>query len=137
MLTGKQHQNKPLISITDGKKLGEIKDLYLGSDLKKVAAVFLGTEGLVRRKSLVIDRASIQVLGIDAWLVAGSDRVTELSALAEADTLVLVGDLKGREIQTEGGTKIGAVEDVMCLALHLAKFTSRDPWLNERRSRAP
>ena len=113
MLTAKQQQNKPLISITDGKKLGEIKDLYLDQGLKSVAAVFLGTEGLVRRKSLVLDRAAIQVLGTDAWLVADSDRVTELSTLAEANTLVLIGELKGRAIETEGGTKIGTVEDVI------------------------
>lgn len=113
MLTGKQHQNKLLISITDGKKLGEVKDLYLDGELKKVVAVFLGAEGLIKRKSRVIDRAAVQVLGVDAWLIADSDRVTELSALAEADTLVLIGELKGREIQTEGGTKIGTIEDVL------------------------
>jgi sporulation protein YlmC with PRC-barrel domain len=44
MHTSKQHQNKPLISITDGKKLGEIKDLYLDGALKRVVAVFLGTK---------------------------------------------------------------------------------------------
>jgi sporulation protein YlmC with PRC-barrel domain len=109
----KQHLNKPLFSIVDGKKLGEIKDLYLDGALNRVAAVFLGTEGLLRRKSLAIDRGSIQVLGVDTWLVIGSDRVTEFSSLADTNSLVLVSELKGREIQTEGGTKIGTVEDIV------------------------
>ncbi len=73
MITSKEHSGKPVISITDGKKLGEIKDLYLDQDMRQVAAVFLGKEGLISRKTLVIARSAVQVYGIDVWLVSGSD----------------------------------------------------------------
>ncbi len=41
MITAKEQSNKPLISITDGKKLGEIKGLYLDNDMRQVAGVRL------------------------------------------------------------------------------------------------
>ena len=107
------HQNKPLISVTDGKKVGEVKDVYLDKDLSKVVAVFLGKEGLINRKALVIDRANVQVFGVDVWLVSGSDKVTGAESLGGAESLMLVGDLRGREVQTGGGTKVGTIGDVV------------------------
>ena len=139
MITSKDHSNKPLISITDGKKLGEIKDLYLDQDMRKVAAVFLGKEGLISRKTLVIARSAVQVYGIDAWLVSGSDTVVGPEAVPESGTFTLVGDLRGRELQTEGGTKIGVIDHVILdnearvLGFGLGKVYSQGP-LAERKA---
>jgi uncharacterized protein YrrD len=113
MITSKDHSNKPLISITDGKKLGEIKGLYLDGDMRQVAGVFLGTEGFIKRKAQAIARADVQVYGMDAWLVAGSDKVMALEDNPDSASFTLASDLHGREVQTEGGTKLGVVEDVV------------------------
>jgi sporulation protein YlmC with PRC-barrel domain len=113
MLTAKSHTNKPLVSLTDGKIVGEIKDLYVDRDMRQVAAVHLGKEGLLKRKALMLARSAVQVYGVDVWLVAGSDKVAGPEDIADADTFVLVGDLRGREIQTEGGTKVGVLDDVV------------------------
>ena len=113
MLMFKDLSNKPLIGITDGKKLGEIKDLYLDQDMHQVAAVFLGKEGLVNRKTLVVPRSAVQVYGIDAWLTSGSAVVVEQDDLPDSGTFTLLGDLRGREIQSEGGTKVAEIEDVI------------------------
>jgi uncharacterized protein YrrD len=113
MITSKDQSNKPLISITDGKKLGEIKGLYLDGDMRQVAGVFLGTEGFVKRKAQIVARSDVQVYGIDAWLVTGSDKVMALADMPDSASFTLVSDLRGREIQTEGGTKLGTVEDVV------------------------
>ncbi|MBN1873563.1 MAG: PRC-barrel domain-containing protein [Anaerolineae bacterium] len=113
MATSKEHTGKLLISITDGKKLGEIKGLYLDPDARQVVGVFLGTEGLINRKTLAMPQSAVQLCGIDVWLVAGSDTVTTLDALPDSATFIQVSDLRGREVQTEGGTKIGVVEDVL------------------------
>lgn len=113
MITSKDHAGKPLISITDGKKLGEVKDLYLDQEMRQVTAVFLGKEGLISRKTLVIPRSSIQVYGIDAWLVSGSDTVVQPEDVPESGTFTLVGDLRGRELQTEGGTKVAVIDHVI------------------------
>ena len=113
MFASRELLNKPLISITDGRRLGEIKDLYLDADMRQVAAVFLGREGIVNRKTLALARGDVQLLGIDAWLVSGSDKVVEQEDLPAGSTLVLVGDVRGREIESAGGTKVGDVEDVL------------------------
>ena len=113
MMTSKEQSNKPLISISDGKKLGEIKDLYLDREMRQVAAVFLGKEGLINRKTLMIPRSAVQVCGIDAWLVSGSDIITGPEGVPESGTFTLIGDLRGRDLQTEGGTKIAVIDHVI------------------------
>ncbi len=113
MITSKQHQDKPLFSITDGKKLGDLKDLYLDASLHKVVAVFLGSEGLINRKLWVIERASIIVFGVDTWLVAGSDKVRELGSLSGSDSFVLASAVRGRDIYSEGQTKLASIDDIV------------------------
>lgn len=113
MKTSKDHSNKPLISITDGKKVGEIKDVYLDPEMRQVVAAFLGKEGLINRKALLIVRSAIRVYGVDVWLVADSNKIVKQDDLPDVEAFILAGDLRGREIQTEGGTKLGTIEDVI------------------------
>ena len=113
MPMAKSHTNKSLVSITDGKIVGEIKDLYIDRDMRQVAAIHLGKEGLIKRKALMLARSAVQVFGVDVWLVTGPDTISGVDAIPDADTFVQVGDLRGREIQTEGGTKVGVVDDVI------------------------
>lgn len=113
MGTSKEHANKALVSITDGRQVGEIKGLYLDPDMRQVAGVFLGTEGLFSRKALAIPRSAVQVYGIDVWLVSGPEVVMALEDIPDSATFTLAGDLRGREVQTEGGTKLAEVEDVL------------------------
>ena len=139
MITSKEHSNKPLVSITDGKELGEVKGLYLDLDMRQVAGVFLGTEGLINRKVLAIPRSAVQVYGIDVWLVSGPDTVTTLEDIPDSATFTLVSDLRGREVQTEGGTKLAEVEDVLLdgetrvLGFTLGKVYAEGP-LDERKT---
>jgi uncharacterized protein YrrD len=111
--TSKEQSGKPLISLTEGKDLGEIKGLYLDRDMRRLAAVFMGTEGIINRKPMAVAIDDIHIMGVDVWLVSQSDAVKPLDELADAISFVLVNDLRGREIQTEGGTKLGIVDDVI------------------------
>ena len=113
MITSKDHANKPLISITDGKQLGEIKGLYLDLEMRQVIAIHLGTEGIINRKVLAIPCAAVKVYGIDVWLVSGPAVISTLDEIPDSSTFTLVSNLRGREIQTEGGTKLGVVEDII------------------------
>lgn len=113
MLTGRQIEGKQLISLTDGKKVGEVKDLYLDEELNKIAGVFVGWEGLFNRKDFAVDRASIEVLGIDAWLVHDANVVLPPDEILNSARFVTLNNLRGREIVSEGGTPIGAVDDVL------------------------
>jgi hypothetical protein len=61
----------------------------------------------------MIPRSVVQIYGIDVLLVSGSDTVSGPEAIPESDTFTLVGDLRGRELQTEGGTKVGVIDHVI------------------------
>jgi len=56
MYTGKSLNNEALVSIKDGRKIGEIKDLYLDQDTREISALYVGKEGLLGRKAQVIER---------------------------------------------------------------------------------
>jgi len=116
MAATKEFQGKLLISATDGKKLGEVKDVYLDKDATNIIAVFLGKEGIINRRSLLIDIGKVQLFGVDAWLINGSDTVQNKEDVAGSADFLLASNVRGRGIQTEGGTKIGTVGDVLVSA---------------------
>ena len=113
MPTAKEHEHKLLISLSDGRKLGEVKDLYLDADITEVSGIYLGKEGLIHRKSLAIDEDHIQLYGVDVLLVSGSDIVSDPKYIPESQTFVLASEFWGRPIETDGGTKIGTVDDIV------------------------
>jgi hypothetical protein len=88
---------------------------------------------------LAIPRSAVQVYGIDVWLVSGPDTVTTLEDIPDSATFTLVSDLRGREVQTEGGTKLAEVEDVLLdgetrvLGFTLGKVYAEGP-LDERKT---
>ncbi len=112
MTQAKELTKKPLYRLSDGKKLGEIKDILLDGEVKRVAAVFLGKEGVFTRKTLIVLQDQVRVMGEDAWLTAGSSEVQDLKQLGGGEAFVLANDLRGRELQTARETKIGTVGDV-------------------------
>jgi uncharacterized protein YrrD len=113
MPTVKEHLNKPVISMTDGKKLGKIKDLYLDPKVTTVTAVSLGASGTLRHKQLMIDRAKVQTCGMDAWLVSGADVVVGPEHVVGSREFVRASELRGRQIRSEGGTEIATVDDII------------------------
>lgn len=113
MPTVREHVKKPVISTTDGKKLGKIKDLYLDAKVTRVTAVFLGGSGILRRKKLMIDRNKVQTCGMDAWLVASADVVVGPADIVGSREFVRASELRGRLILSEGGTEIATVDDVI------------------------
>jgi uncharacterized protein YrrD len=113
MRAGKDLIGKPIISITDGRLLGTVKDLYLNDQLYWLTGIHVGTEGLLKRKNYLIPRDSIVVFGIDAVLVKNSEVVTESKELVESETWPRLSKLKGRDVDTPGGTKVGTVGDII------------------------
>ncbi len=113
MARTKEFQGKLLVRLSDGKKLGEIKDVYLNQEATKVVAAYLGKSGIINRKSLAVDLAHIKLFGIDAWLTDSSDIVIAKDDVSGSDTFLLADSLRGREIQTDGGTKIGTIGDIL------------------------
>lgn len=139
MTATKEFQGKLLISATDGKKLGEVKDVYLDSTATKIVAVYLGKEGIINRRALLLDINKVQLFGVDAWLINGSDTVQNKGDVEGSAAFLLADDLRGRDIQTDGGTKIGTVGDVLVdsslkvLGFVLSKISVEGP-IAERRA---
>jgi uncharacterized protein YrrD len=102
MRLGKELIGKPVYSITDGRLLGQVKDLYLNQDLEQLVGLFMGQEGLFSRKTLLIPRRSISVLGTDAVLVKGADVIVDDSEEEEAQFWLRRETLQGREVDTPG-----------------------------------
>lgn len=113
MRLGKDLIGKPVYSMTDGRLLGSVKDVYLDKDLEMLVGVYLGSEGLIKRKSLLITRRNVMVFGIDAILAKASDVVTDDEEAKEAEHWLRREDLQKREIDTPGGTKVGSIGDIL------------------------
>lgn len=113
MRLGKDLIGKSIISVTDGRLLGVVKDLYINDQLYWLTGIHVGTEGILKRKTWLISRDSVVVFGIDAILVKNAEVVIEASELSESDAWLRLSKLKGRDVDTPGGTKVGAIGDIV------------------------
>lgn len=113
MRLGKDLIDKPIISITDGRLLGTVKDIYINDELYWLSGLFLKNEGMIRRKAYLIPREAVVVYGLDAILVNNSESVTTDKEYDDAEKWVRLEKLRGRPVDTPGGTKVGTVGDVM------------------------
>lgn len=113
MRLGKDLVGKQIISVTDGRSLGNVKDIYISSDLTDITGIYLGSEGLIKRKHFLITRSDVVVFGIDAILVRTSDVVAEENDMPESVAWVRLSKLNKREVDTPGGTKVASIGDIM------------------------
>jgi uncharacterized protein YrrD len=113
MRIGKDFIGKPIYSLTDGKLLGEVKDIYLDKSLDGIMGVFVGKEGLFSRKERLIKRESVHVFGLDAILVKNSEVVLDSSQYAPASEWVRRESIQNRDVDTPGGTKVGRLGDII------------------------
>jgi sporulation protein YlmC with PRC-barrel domain len=112
MRLGKDLLNKPIFSMTDGRNLGSVKDIYLNNDLTQITGIFTGQEGMIRRKSYLIPRESVVVFGLDAVLVKNPDVIVEETEQNAAEWTRL-SKLRGRGVDTPNGTKVANIGDIV------------------------
>lgn len=113
MRLGKDLVGKQIISVTDGRSLGNAKDIYISSDLTDITGIYLGSEGLIKRKHFLITRENVVVFGIDAILVRTSEVVVEENDLPESVAWVRLSKLSKRDVDTPGGTKVASIGDII------------------------
>ncbi|MCB8939158.1 MAG: PRC-barrel domain-containing protein [Ardenticatenaceae bacterium] len=113
MRLGKDLVGKQIISVTDGRSLGNTKDIYLNNALTEITGIYLGSEGLIKRKHFLITRTDVVVFGLDAILVRSSEVIAEENSLPESVAWVRLSKLNKREIDTPGGTKVGTIGDII------------------------
>lgn len=113
MRLGKDLVGKQIISVTDGRSLGNAKDIYISNDLTDITGIYLGSEGLIKRKHFLITRENVVVFGIDAILVRTSEVVVEENAQPESVAWIRLSKLNKREVDTPGGTKVATIGDII------------------------
>lgn len=113
MRLGKDLNDKLVISVTDGRLLGKVKDLYIDVTLNELTGINLGSEGMLRRKAILIPRDDVVVFGVDAILVKNADVVTDDQEHDVAREWSRMSKVKGREVHTPGGTRLGSIGDVL------------------------
>ena len=113
MTTVKDHLNKDVITTSDGKNLGKIKEIYFDSRVKRVTAISLGSHGIIHRKHPMIERAKVKMYGIDTLTVLREEDVVEQKSLDDFNEFVPASELKGRQIISEGGTEIATIDSVI------------------------
>jgi uncharacterized protein YrrD len=113
MQSAKDLIGKPVISVSDGRQLGTVKDLYLDDYLTGVSGVYLGPVRLLGRRSRLIRTKDVTVFGVDTILVNTPRAVVDSSEVPEWTTWVRRDRLHGRQASTAGGTRIGTIEDAI------------------------
>lgn len=113
MRLGKDIVSKPIITIDEGRFLGNVKGLYLDQDLQRVSGLFLGREGLFKRRDRLIGRKDVVVFGLDAVLVRHAAVVDDAQAHTDRAAWLRLDDLRGRDVVTPGGTRVGQIGDVV------------------------
>ena len=124
MRLGRSLIDNPVYNNQDGRTLGKVADLCLDKDLEYVAAIYLGSEGLVKRTPVFIRSRDVRLFGVDAVLAKSSAIVYRGDEIPTAGRWVRLRDLQGRDVDTPGGTKIGRIRDVVLDAE--ARVTGKD-----------
>lgn len=113
---------KSIVSISDGRIIGPVRELYLDRSLELIMAVMigdggflgLGSEGgLFGRRSGMVRREDVVLFGIDTILIKDSKAVKRSDQIAEVGDWLSRAKLKGRPVDTPGGTKIGILGDIV------------------------
>ena len=113
MRSAKELIGKPIYSLTNGRLIGSVKDLYVDSDLQKVTGLYVGSEGIFNRRARLIPQDQVAVYGIDAVLVVDSNVIKDDKEYAPSQEWLRREDLQGRVMHTAGGTKVASVGDLL------------------------
>ena len=113
MFLGKDIIGSPVITVSDGRTIGKVRDIYLTPDCQSVVALYLGSEGLFSRTAYLVKSDDVNVIGPDATLVKDDQVIHELDDVTEAENWLRRDHLQGRAVDTPGGTKVGKIGDVI------------------------
>jgi uncharacterized protein YrrD len=113
MRLGKDLINKPIYTVDEGRLVGKAQDLYVDDALEVVLGLYLGSQGLVRRKNQLIRSGDVVVFGVDAILVKNAAVVTDDGALPAAKGWLRREKVAGRDADTTGGTPLGVLGDII------------------------
>jgi uncharacterized protein YrrD len=113
MIKSRDLIGKPLITITHGEIIGKVKDVLIDPESYEIAALVLPGK-MFSRKTMVLARHLVHVFGKDVILVKSNEVMARDDKLKGVSSLLGVSkQMKGQEIVTEQGVRIGIVGDVL------------------------
>lgn len=113
MRVGKEIVGKPIYTADEGRWIGKVQDLYVDAGLEQVTGLFVGSQGLLKRKSQFISRDDVVVLGVDAILVRDGSVIQDDQESSSAAGWLRRDKLENREVDTAGGTRLAAIGDII------------------------
>lgn len=115
MKLGQTLLQKPIYSLSDGKLLGTVKDIYLDYALTTITGLMLASDKFFKLSSAVkvIPMQVIRQFGVDVIFVTHSEVMTSFDETAGSGGWVRREELKGREITSPNATKVGKIGDIM------------------------
>lgn len=138
MRSAKELIGKPIYSLTNGRLIGSVKDLYVDPDLQKITGLYVGSEGIFNRRARLIARDQVAVFGIDSVLVVDSNVIVDDKEYPPSQEWLRREDLQGRVMYTAGGTKVASVGDLLLdddskvVAFSLSRVHVEGPISNNR-----
>jgi sporulation protein YlmC with PRC-barrel domain len=110
-------QGKHIISVTDGSIIAKVLDVLVDPDALQVAAAVTAKGGGLLKREVeldVIPADDVQVWGRDVVLVKGPDVIVKDSQLSGSQAWLSVsGQVKGRDVVGDDGTRVGQLNDVV------------------------
>ena len=107
-------KGKPVVSLTNGEIIAKVETVLINPNTRAVAALSFTKGGLLSRATRLLPAEEIRVWGEDVILVSGPDIFVQEEDLTGYDEYLSVGDqLKGREVVSQDGKRIGILNDVL------------------------
>lgn len=113
MRASKDLVGNPIVSMTNGRSIATVSDVYLDRELNRIVALLTGYEGLLKRKAQVVLRERVTVLGEDVILTEATDVILPEDQVEAFNTWIRRDQLNGRNVDTPGGTRIARLDDVI------------------------
>lgn len=107
---------KPIISMTNGLNIGKVVDVLVDPGTATIAGLVTSKGGLFTHRGEVeaIPADEVEVWGLDAVLVSRPDVIAKVDELPDSQHWLSVADrVKGRDIVSVDGTRIGQLNDVV------------------------
>ena len=122
-----------IITVTRGEIVGKVKDVLIDPEKWEIAALVLPGKAF-RKETNIIPRGVVHLFGRDVVLVKSNEAMPRDDTLEHVASLIAVsGEMKGRQIATEKGVRVGVLNDLFVdeagkvVAYDLAKVFVKGP----------
>lgn len=113
MIKSRDLIGRQIITVSHGEILGKVKDVLIDPDTWQVAALVLPAK-VFRKETMIIPRSVVHVFGKDVVLVKSNETMPRDNTLDHVASLVAVsGQMKGRQVATEKGVRVGVLDDIV------------------------